>query len=40
MAMAADIVIAEAKEIVSVGDLSYNEIVTPHIFIDHIVKGA
>lgn len=40
MAMAADTVIVEAEKIVPVGTLSYNEIVTPHIVVDYIVKGA
>lgn len=40
MAMAADTVIVEAEKIVPVGELSYNEIVTPHIVVDYIVKGA
>ncbi len=40
MAMAADIVIVEAERIVPVGTLNHNEIVTPHIVVDYIVKGA
>ncbi|WP_313527571.1 CoA transferase subunit A [Anaerotignum sp.] len=39
MAMAADTVIVETKEIVKVGDLHYDHIVTPHILVDYIVKG-
>jgi len=42
MATAADIVIAEVDEVVPVGSLSPEEIVTPHLFVDHIVlsKGG
>lgn len=40
MAMAADTVIVEAEKVVPVGELNYNEIVTPHIVVDYIVKGA
>ncbi len=39
MAMAADIVIVEAEEIVPVGSLEPNEVMTPGIFVDHIVKS-
>lgn len=39
MAMAADRVIVEAKEIVEVGDIDPNNVATPHIFVDHIVRG-
>ncbi|WP_304507569.1 3-oxoacid CoA-transferase subunit A [Anaerotignum sp.] len=39
MAMAADTVFVEAKEIVPVGALNPSEIVTPHILVDYIVKG-
>ncbi len=38
MAMAADFVIVEADEIVEVGELSPEEIITPHIFVDMIVE--
>lgn len=37
MAMAARLVIAEVEEIVPVGALSPEEIVTPHLFVDHLV---
>lgn len=37
MATAAKIVIAEVDEVVKVGALSPEEIVTPHLFVDHIV---
>lgn len=40
MAMAADYTIAEVEEIVGAGELGPEEIVTPHIFIDAIVKGG
>ena len=40
MAMAADIVIVEADEIVEVGDINPNDVVTPHIFIDYIINGG
>ncbi len=39
MAMAADLVVAEVAEIVEVGALSPDEIMTPHILVDFIVKG-
>lgn len=39
MAMAADIVIVEAEEIVEVGDINPNDVMTPSIFVDYIVKG-
>ncbi|MGM8215848.1 CoA transferase subunit A [Bacillaceae bacterium W0354] len=39
MATACDIVIAEVDEIVEVGELSPEEIVTPHLFVDFIVKS-
>jgi len=38
MAMAADITIAEVDEIVEVGELDPEVIVTPGIFVDRIVK--
>ena len=41
MAMAAALVVAEVDDIVEVGDLDPEEIVTPGIFVDRIVpKGA
>ncbi|MBU1220408.1 CoA transferase subunit A [Myxococcota bacterium] len=38
MAMGADITIVEVDEIVEVGELSPEEVVTPGIFVDYIVK--
>ncbi|MBI6871910.1 CoA transferase subunit A [Clostridium aciditolerans] len=40
MATAADLVIAEVDEIVETGELSYNEIGTPGIFVDIIIQGS
>lgn len=39
MAMAAKLVIAEVEEIVEVGSLDPNEVMTPGIFIDKIIKA-
>jgi len=39
MATACETVVAEAREIVEIGDLDPDNIVTPHIFVDYIVKG-
>lgn len=39
MATAADLVIAEVDEIVEVGEIHYNHIGTPGIFVDIIVQG-
>ncbi|SET27449.1 butyryl-CoA:acetoacetate CoA-transferase alpha subunit [Natronincola peptidivorans] len=39
MATAADIVIVEAEEIVEIGEIDPNNVVTPGIFVDYIVKG-
>jgi 3-oxoacid CoA-transferase len=39
MAMAADLVIAEVEEIVPVGELSPDEIVTPGNFVDYLVQA-
>lgn len=39
MAMAADRVIVEAESIVEVGDIDPNHVVTPGIFVHHIVGG-
>jgi 3-oxoacid CoA-transferase len=39
MAMAADLVIAEVEEIVPVGTLSPDEIVTPGLFVDYLVQA-
>ncbi|WP_163099982.1 CoA transferase subunit A [Peribacillus alkalitolerans] len=38
MATAAKVVIAEVDEIVGVGELTPEEIVTPHLFVDFVVK--
>jgi acetate CoA/acetoacetate CoA-transferase alpha subunit len=40
MATAADIVIVEAEEVVEVGDLDPNDVVTSGIFVDYIVDGG
>ncbi len=40
MAMAAETVIVEADEIVEVGTIDPDMVMTPHIFITYIVKGA
>ncbi|GAU75717.1 CoA transferase subunit A [Fusibacter sp. 3D3] len=40
MAMAADTVIVEADEIVEVGSIDPDQVMTPHIFVNYIVKGA
>lgn len=40
MAMAAELVIAEVDEIVEVGEIDPEEVVTPSIFIDTIVRGS
>lgn len=39
MATAADIVIAEVDEIVEVGELSPEEITTPHLYVDYVVMN-
>ncbi|AZV60209.1 CoA transferase subunit A [Peribacillus frigoritolerans] len=39
MATAAEVVIAEVDEIVEPGELSPEEIVTPHLFVDGIIKA-
>ncbi len=39
MAMAADVTIAEVEEIVEVGELDPDVIITPGLFVDRIVKG-
>lgn len=38
MATAADLVIAEAEELMEVGEINPNDVMTPGIFIDYIVK--
>ncbi len=40
MAPAADLVIVEAEEIVEPGEINPNDVVTPGIFVDIIVKGV
>lgn len=40
MATAAEIVIAEVEEIVEVGELDANHVVTPGIFVTHLVNGG
>ncbi|ABR50325.1 3-oxoacid CoA-transferase, A subunit [Alkaliphilus metalliredigens QYMF] len=39
MATAADVVIVEAEEIVEAGEIEPENVVTPGIFVDHIVRG-
>lgn len=39
MATAADVVIVEACELVEVGEIDPNNVMTPGIFVDYIVKG-
>ncbi len=39
MAMAAKTVVVEARSVVSIGDLDPENIVTPHTFVDYIVRG-
>ena len=39
MATAARTVIAEVDEIVEVGELAPEEVVTPHLFVDHLVRS-
>ena len=39
MAAAAKLTIVEAEEIVEVGEIDPEEIVTPHLFVDFIVEG-
>ncbi|WP_105615849.1 CoA transferase subunit A [Vallitalea okinawensis] len=40
IAMAADTVICEAEEILTVGKIHPDDVMLPHIFIDHIIKGG
>lgn len=40
MATAADIVIVESDEVVEVGDINPEHVMTPHIFVDYIVDGG
>lgn len=38
MAMAADVVICEAGEVVEVGEIDQNDVITPSIFVDYIIE--
>lgn len=40
VAMAAEVVICEVENLVPVGEISPDDVMLPHIFIDHIVKGG
>ncbi|MCX7950575.1 MAG: acetate CoA-transferase subunit alpha [Clostridiales bacterium] len=40
MAMSADVVIVEAEELVEVGEIEPENVATPHIFVDYILKGG
>ena len=40
MATAADVVIAEAEEIVEIGDIAPEDVRTPGIFVDYVVEGG
>ena len=40
MAMAADVVIVEAEEIVPVGSIDPEQVMTPGIFVDYLVQGG
>ena len=40
MATAADTVIAEAEHLVEVGEIEAENVMTPGILVDYIVKGA
>ncbi|HSQ89837.1 3-oxoacid CoA-transferase subunit A [Romboutsia sp.] len=40
MATAADMIIVEADEVVEVGDIKPEVVITPHIFVDYIVNGG
>ena len=40
IAMAADQVIVETDEIVKIGEIDPNNVDTPHIFVDYIIKGG
>lgn len=39
MATAGNVVIAEVDEIVNVGDISPEDVQTPHVYVDHVVIG-
>ncbi len=40
MATAADTVIVEAENLVEVGEIDQNDVITPGLFIDYIVVGG
>lgn len=40
MATAADVVIAEVERIVPIGRLQAEEVVTPHLYVDHVVEAT
>lgn len=40
MATAADLVIVEADEVVEVGQINQEHVMTPHIFVDYIIDGS
>lgn len=40
MATAADVVIVEADEVLEVGEINPEHVMTPHIFVDYIVDGG
>ena len=40
MATAADVVIVEADEVVEVGQIHQEHVMTPHIFVDYIIDGS
>lgn len=40
MATAADLVIVEAENLVEVGEIDQNDVVTPGLFIDYIAFGG
>ena len=40
MATAAGVTIAEAGEILGVGELEPESVVTPHLYVDHLVAAA
>jgi acetate CoA/acetoacetate CoA-transferase alpha subunit len=40
MASAADVVIVEAGKIVEMGEMDPNQVITPGVFVSHIVDGG
>ncbi|WP_026894429.1 acetate CoA-transferase subunit alpha [Clostridiisalibacter paucivorans] len=40
MATAADVVIVEAEELVEIGDINPNDVMTPSVYVDYIVGGG